>query len=124
VFEHLVQLYLIRRGAEVPVFRPAMRGASLKEGHMHPIPKTPFTVRQPLLVRGALALIVMGLARLGIAIGWIPPQWELNENGVEQLFDALVFAWAWFSGQRKVTPVADPQDDRGRPLVVQGYAER
>lgn len=90
---------------------------------MHPIPKTPLTVRQPLLVRGALALIVMGLARLGIALGWIPPEWELTENGVEQIFDAALFAWAWFTSQRKVTPTADPRDDHGRPLVVQGRVE-
>lgn len=91
---------------------------------MHPAPRTPFTVRYPLMVRGALALVLMGLARLGIALGWIPPEWELTESGVEQLFDAALFAWAWFSGQRKVTPVADPRDDYGRPLVVQGHVER
>ena len=91
---------------------------------MHPIPKTPFTVRYPLLVRGALALVAMGLVRLGIALGWIPPEWELTETGVEQAFDAALFAWAWFAGQRKVTPVADPKDDRGRPLLVAGHVER
>ncbi|WP_327587023.1 hypothetical protein OHA25_08430 [Nonomuraea sp. NBC_00507] len=91
---------------------------------MHPIPKTPFTVRYPLMVRGALALVLMGLVRLGIALGWIPPEWELSEAGVEQLFDAALFAWVWFSSQRRVTPVADPRDDRGRPLVVQGHVER
>ncbi|MFI6534200.1 hypothetical protein ACIBHY_17195 [Nonomuraea sp. NPDC050547] len=91
---------------------------------MHPAPKAPFAVRYPLLVRGALALVLMGLARLGIALGWIPPEWELTETGVEQLFDAALFAWAWFTSQRKVTPVADPRDDRGRQLVVQGWVER
>jgi hypothetical protein len=79
---------------------------------------TPFAVRYPLLVRGGLALVVMGLARLAVALGWIPPEWALDENGVEQAFDAIVFTWAWFAGQRKVTPVADPKDDRGRPLVA------
>lgn len=83
----------------------------------------PFTTRYPLLVRGALALIVMGVARLGIALGWIPPEWEVTEAGVEQLFDAALFAWAWFTSQQKVTPVADPKDERGRPLVVQGRVE-
>lgn len=90
---------------------------------MHPAPKIPFPVRYPLLVRGALALIVMGLARLGVALGWLPAEWELNETGVEQLFDAVLFAWAWFSGQAKVTPVADPRDDNGRSLTVQGRVE-
>lgn len=83
----------------------------------------PLHVRYPLMVRGALALVLMGLARLGIALGWFPPEWELTESGVEHLFDAVVFAWAWFTSQRKVTPTADPKDDRGRPLVVQGWAE-
>ncbi|WP_049562252.1 hypothetical protein [Nonomuraea sp. SBT364] len=78
----------------------------------------PVSVRYPLMVRGAVALVAMGLARLGIALGWIPPEWELTESGVEQLFDAALFAWAWFTSQRKTTPVADPRDNRGRPLVV------
>ncbi|MEV4020151.1 hypothetical protein AB0J35_57715 [Nonomuraea angiospora] len=90
---------------------------------MHPVPKTPFTARYPLLVRGGIALVLMGLTRLAVALGWIPPEWELNETGVEQLLDGVYFAWAWFTSQRKVTPVADPRDDYGRPLV-QGYVER
>ncbi|MFI6485037.1 hypothetical protein ACIBH1_44480 [Nonomuraea sp. NPDC050663] len=87
---------------------------------MHPAPKTPFTVRYPLLVRGALALVVMGLVRLGIALGWIPAEWELSDKGVEQLFDGALFAWAWFTSQRKVTPVADPRDNAGAQLVPVG----
>ena len=91
---------------------------------MHPTPKTPFTVRYPLLVRGGVALLLMGLTRLAVALGWIPPEWELNETGVEQLLDGLYLGWAWLSSQRKVTPVADPRDNYGRPMVGQGYVER
>lgn len=87
---------------------------------MHTPDRTPFSVRYPLLVRGGIALVLMGLTRLAVALGWIPPEWELSETGVEQLLDGVFFAWAWFASQRKVTPVADPKDDRGRPLVVQG----
>ncbi|MDP4512077.1 hypothetical protein [Nonomuraea turcica] len=90
----------------------------------HTPDRTPFSARYPLMVRGALALVLMGLARLGVALGWIPPEWELTDRGVEQLFDGLVFAWAWFSSQRKVTPVADPRDNYGRPLAIQSRVER
>jgi hypothetical protein len=90
---------------------------------LHTPDRSPFSVRYPLLVRGALVLLVMGLARLFIALGWIPPEWELDERGIEQAFDGLLVAWAWFSSQRKVTPVADPRDSHGRPLVVQGRVE-
>ncbi|MEV0306548.1 hypothetical protein [Nonomuraea fuscirosea] len=90
---------------------------------MHPVPRTPFTVRYPLLVRGGIALVLMGITRLAVALGWIPPEWEINETGVEHLLDAVYFAWAWFSGQRQVTPVADPRDSAGRPLAAQGRAE-
>ena len=83
----------------------------------------PFATRQPLLVRGGAALVVMGLARIAVAFGWIPPEWEVTESGVEQLFDGLVFAWAWFTSQQRVTPVADPKDNHGRPLVA-GHVER
>lgn len=90
---------------------------------MHTPPPTPITARYPLLLRGAVALLAMGLVRLGIAVGWVPPEWELTELGVEQAIDAVLFAWAWFTSQRRVTPVADPRDDYGRPLVVQGRVE-
>lgn len=90
---------------------------------MHTSPAVPFATRYPLLVRGGVALVLMGLVRLGIAVGWVPPQWELTESGVEQAIDAALFAWAWLSGQRKVTPVADARDDSGRPLVVVGRVE-
>lgn len=83
----------------------------------------PFTVRQPLLVRGGIALVAMGVTRLAVAFGWIPPEWQLDENGVEQLLGGLYFAWAWFTSQKRVTPVADPKDNAGRPLVV-GHVER
>lgn len=85
--------------------------------------QTPFTVRYPLLVRGALVLTAMGLVRLGIALGWVPPEWHLTEKGGEQFFDAVLFAWGWWTSQQKVTPVAAPHDDRGRPLVAQGRVE-
>lgn len=83
----------------------------------------PFTTRYPLLIRGAVALILMGAVRLGIALGWVPPEWDLTEHGVEQLLDAVLFAWAWFTSHSRVTPVAAPRDDRGRPLVAQGRVE-
>ncbi|MFI6706157.1 hypothetical protein ACIBF7_06995 [Nonomuraea sp. NPDC050478] len=85
---------------------------------MHPIPKIPFTARYPLLLRGGIALVLMGVTRLAVALGWFPPEWELSERGVEQLLDGLYLAWAWVTSQRRVTPVADPRDDRGRPLVA------
>lgn len=58
-----------------------------------------WTVRQPLLVRGAIALLLMGAVRLGIALGWLPEQWALDEARVEQLLDGLIAAWAWFSAR-------------------------
>ncbi|MGW4426568.1 hypothetical protein [Streptosporangium sp. NPDC004631] len=76
-----------------------------------------FIVRQPLLLRGAVALLAMGVVRLGIALGWLPPEWALDEARVEQVLDAVIAAWAWVSARRVVTPVAAPRDSRGRPLV-------
>lgn len=90
---------------------------------MHPVPKTPFAVRYPLLMRGGIALLLMGITRVAVALGWFPPQWELSETGVEQLLDGIYLAWAWVTSQQHVTPVADPRDDHGRPLVVQGRVE-
>lgn len=77
-----------------------------------------WTVRQPILLRGGLALLVMGAARVGVALDWIPAEWQIDEHGVEQLFDGLVAAWSWFSTHRVVTPVAAPRADDGRQLVA------
>jgi hypothetical protein len=76
-----------------------------------------WTIREPLLLRGAIALLLMGAVRLFIALGVIPPEWTLDEARVEQLLDGAVVAWAWFSGRRTVTPVAVPRDRDGLPLV-------
>lgn len=76
-----------------------------------------FAVRQPLLLRGAIALLLMGAVRLGIALGAIPPEWAVDETRVEQLLDAAIAAWAWWSARRVVTPVAAPRDHLGRPLA-------
>lgn len=77
-----------------------------------------FMVRQPLLLRGAIALLLMGAVRLGIALGWLPEEWALDEVRVEQGMDGAIAAWMWFSGRHVVTPVAAPRDADGRALVV------
>ncbi|GAA3251755.1 hypothetical protein [Nonomuraea helvata] len=74
-------------------------------------------IREPLLLRGAVALLLMGAVRLCIALGVIPPEWALDEARVEQLLDGAVVAWAWFAGRRTVTPVAAPRGRDGLPLV-------
>lgn len=79
-----------------------------------------WTVRQPLLLRGAIALLAMGAVRLGIALGWLPTEWDLDEARVEQLLDGAIAAWAWFSARRVVTPVAAPRDNDGQALVRPG----
>ncbi|MDF5758631.1 hypothetical protein [Spongiactinospora sp. TRM90649] len=85
---------------------------------MHTPDPVPVRIRYPLLVRGGIALVLMGVTRLAVAVGWIPPEWELSETGVEQAIDGVLFAWAWWTSQRHVTPVADPRDDHGRQLVA------
>ncbi|RJL21122.1 hypothetical protein [Bailinhaonella thermotolerans] len=76
-----------------------------------------FSVRQPLLLRGAIALAIIGVVRIAIALGLIPPQWDLDEARVEQVIDMVIVGWAWLSARAKVTPVADPRTDDGRPLM-------
>lgn len=76
-----------------------------------------FSVRNPLLLRGAIALLGMGTARLLVALGAIPAEWDLDEARVEQVIDGFIVAWAWFSARAKVTPVADPRGGDGVALV-------
>ncbi|WP_326646042.1 hypothetical protein OG884_15435 [Streptosporangium sp. NBC_01755] len=77
-----------------------------------------FTIRQPLVVRGALALVGVGVVRLGVWAGWLPADWAtVDVVSIEQVIDGAFAALAWWSAHRVVTPVADPRDDRGRPLV-------
>jgi uncharacterized protein (DUF2252 family) len=76
-----------------------------------------FAIRNPLLLRGAIALLLMGAVRLLVALGVVPAEWDLDEARVEQLLDFAIAAWAWFSARAKVTPTADPRANDGTPLV-------
>lgn len=76
-----------------------------------------FRIRQPLLLRAAVALLGVGAVRLGIAVDAIPVEWDVDVPRVEQLLDGAIAAWAWFSARRVVTPVAAPRDDQGRALT-------
>lgn len=76
------------------------------------------TERQPLIVRAAIALILLGAVRLAVAQGWLPPMLgDVAMADVERYIDLIVLTWSWWSTHRAVTPTAAPRDDRGQVLV-------
>ncbi|MDH2425798.1 hypothetical protein [Sphaerisporangium sp. TRM90804] len=75
------------------------------------------SIRQPLVLRGALALVGVGVVRLGVWAGWLPTQWaDVDVVSVEQMIDGAILVLAWWSTHRRVTPVAAPRDNQGRGL--------
>ena len=74
--------------------------------------------RQPLLLRAAVALVLLGVVRLTVWAGWIPPEWgEIGATDVERFIDAVILGLTFRSIHRTVTPVAAPRDTQGRELV-------
>lgn len=74
--------------------------------------------RQPLVLRGAIALAGLGAVRLAAWAGWIPADWAAVEQAdIERFLDVVIVGITWWSTHRVVTPVADPRDAQGRQLV-------
>jgi hypothetical protein len=81
-------------------------------------------VRQPLVLRAAIAAVIAAIGRLLVVLGWFPSDWVITDDTVHDAFDGFLVVWAFWSTHRKVTAVAAPQDDNGRPLVPIGTAQQ
>lgn len=77
-----------------------------------------FIVRQPLLVRVAAVAVVAAVGRLLVALGWLPADWVITDDTVQDGFDGLLALWAFWSSRRLVTPVAAPRDNLGNQLTA------
>lgn len=74
--------------------------------------------RQPLIIRAAIALILLGAVRLAVAQGWLPPKLgDVAMPDVERFIDLVILTWSWWSAHRAVTPVAAPRSELGQVLV-------
>lgn len=78
-----------------------------------------FVARQPIVVRVVVAIAVVAGLRIAALLGWIPADWVVAEDDVQDWIDYAIGLWAFWSSHRAVTPVAAPRDGRGRPLVVE-----
>ncbi|WP_067171232.1 hypothetical protein [Microtetraspora niveoalba] len=78
---------------------------------------TSFAARQPLLIRIAIAAVLAAVGRLLVLVGWLPPDWVVSDDAVQDGLDGLLALWAFWSAHRRVTPVAAPRDDLGRQLI-------
>jgi hypothetical protein len=76
--------------------------------------------RQPVVVRLILVIVVVAALRVAALLHWIPADWVVSEDGVQDWLDGLVALAAAWDARRKVTPVAAPRDDAGRTLVPAG----
>ena len=76
--------------------------------------------RQPVAFRLIVVIVVVAGLRIGVLLHWIPPDWAISEDAVQDWIDAAIAAWAYASVRGKVTPVAAPRDDQGRALVPSG----
>ena len=74
---------------------------------------------------GAVAAVAGLIPILGSAFGWF--EWTVEQlEAYTVAVGGVVSAMALFFGvqvEKQVTPVADPRDDTGKPLVVVGDSE-
>ncbi len=77
-------------------------------------------VRQPVAARLLVVIVVVAGLRIAVLLRWIPPDWAVSEDAVQDWIDRAAGLYAAWRIYRKVTPVADPKDDAGRALVPAG----
>ncbi|WP_066374003.1 hypothetical protein [Herbidospora mongoliensis] len=80
-----------------------------------------FIKRQPLLARLIVAIAVVAIVRVLNLLGWVPADWVVDEQDVQDWLTYVAGIWAFWSARRKVTPVAAPKDDGGRRLVPEVF---
>ena len=76
--------------------------------------------RQPVAARLIVVIVVVAALRVAALLHWIPPELAISEDGVQDWIDRAVALYTAWRIYRKVTPVAAPQDDKGRALVPAG----
>ncbi|WP_326829668.1 hypothetical protein OIE13_05900 [Streptosporangium sp. NBC_01810] len=76
-----------------------------------------FVTRQPIVIRVIIAIAIVAILRITALLGWIPANWVIAEDAVQDWIDYAIGLGAFWSARRAVTPVADPRDDQGRALV-------
>lgn len=71
--------------------------------------------REPLVIRGAIVAAVVALLQVGIAFGApiTVDQFAALSVAINMLATAVVVIWS----RGTITPVSDPRDDAGNPLV-------
>ncbi len=74
-------------------------------------------IRQPIVIRAVIAIVIVAALRIGALVGWVPAEWVTGETAVLDWLDWVVGLWALWSAHRVVTPVAAPRDSEGRALV-------
>ncbi|MEZ5119646.1 MAG: hypothetical protein R2686_07060 [Candidatus Nanopelagicales bacterium] len=73
--------------------------------------------REPLAVRAAVVAAVAALLNLAVAFGWSLTAEQIGaiNTAVGLVATAAVVVWS----RGSITPVDDPQDANGQPLVVE-----
>lgn len=77
-----------------------------------------FVARQPIIVRVVIAIAIVAGLRIAALLGWIPANWVVAEDDVQDWMDYGVGLLAFWSARRAVTPVADPRDGNGNKLAI------
>lgn len=76
-----------------------------------------FAARQPLLVRAVIVIALVAILRIAALLGWIPLDWALSEDRVQDGIDVVLGLAAMWSAHRAVTPVAAPRNNEGQALA-------
>lgn len=80
--------------------------------------------REPAVIKGAVVGVLTALVHAVVVLTGITLPGFLDPTTLAAVLDFVGGAVAVWLIRRAVTPTADPRDERGRPLVVQGRLER
>ncbi|MGR6922539.1 hypothetical protein ACU635_50510 [[Actinomadura] parvosata] len=80
--------------------------------------------REPAVVKGAVVGLLAAIVHVLVVVFNVTLPGFLDEATLAGALDFVAGAIVVWLIRRSVTPVADPRDEHGRPLVVQGRAER
>jgi zinc transporter ZupT len=79
--------------------------------------------REPAVVKGAIVGLLGAIVHVLVVVTGVELPGFLDPTTLAGVLDFVAGAIAVWLIRRSVTPVADPRDEQGRPLVIQGHVE-
>lgn len=80
--------------------------------------------REPAVIKGAIVGLLAALVHVLVVVFGVTLPGFLDATTLAGVLDFVAGTITVWLIRRSVTSVADPRDNQGRPLVIQGHVER